>query len=300
MLPGSTSGTWVKGTATAMLPRILNPPNGRFESEFPVFQGWFSGSEPFIFCFYFYPIKKKQSTQVILSPRPENKFSIEFGSRLFSPSQHRSPSQKLPGKKLIPLGLAIITEKSSREKNPKLNRRIIADVQAKSVGCEMILVMCFYPIWNLFKRLPSPGWNHLRIMQVNSTGFLIPVAPLEKYDKRIHGRLPLKRHRVMIVTLCKRLPWEVNFLIYLSKKCQWGTKYIRKFKKKLTKQKSHLTWYCLPTVPTTGSYREASQRLFHLFHTFRRPAEVPRLNDPNLVAVRGPRWVAWRRLISGT
>ena len=105
--------------------------------------------------------------------------------------------------------------------------------------------------------------------------FLIPVAPLEKYDKRVHGRLPLKRHRVMIVTLCKRLPWEVNFLIYLSKKCQGGTKYIRKFKKKLTKQKSHLTWYCPPTVPTTGSYREASQRLFHLFQTFSPPCWGP-------------------------
>lgn len=136
--------------------------------------------------------------------------------------------------------------------------------------------MCFYPIWNLFKKA-SQFLDEIIFVSCKSIqqDFLIPVAPLEKYDKRVHGRLPLKRHRVMIVTLCKRLPWEVNFLIYLSKKCQWGTKYIRKFKKKLTKQKSHLTWYCPRTVPTTGSYREASQRLFHLFHTFRRPAEVP-------------------------
>ena len=108
---------------------------------------------------------------MILSPRPDNKFSIEFGSRLLSPSQNRSPSQKLPGKKLIPLGLAIITFILPREKSERKTDSSSQIVQAKSVGCEMILVMCFYPIWNLFKRLPSPGWTYLRIMQVNSTGF---------------------------------------------------------------------------------------------------------------------------------
>ena len=128
MLPGSTSGTWgILAQQLRCFQGSWTPPNGRFQSEFPVFQGWFSGSEPFIFCIYSSPIKK-QYTQVILSPRPDNKFSIEFGSRLFSPSQNRSPSQKLPGKTLIPLGLAIITFILPREKSetkPTHHRRCL-------------------------------------------------------------------------------------------------------------------------------------------------------------------------------